>query len=132
MAFTHIPAPSLSRTPKYRELFERRISPRPPGSLSVRRPRCAQGEVDLAKGPPPVRIESRGVRTGPSGWQEIYAVVKRIPRGRVATYGQVALLLGRPRAARQVGYAMAALRGARHDVPWQRVLGARPRACAAV
>ena len=59
-------------------------------------------------------------------------MVKRIPRGRVATYGQVALLLGRPRAARQVGYAMAALRGARHDVPWQRVLGARPRARAAV
>lgn len=59
-------------------------------------------------------------------------MVKRIPRGRVATYGQVALLLGRPRAARQVGYAMAALRGARHDVPWQRVLGARPRSRAAV
>ncbi|HET6923600.1 MAG TPA: MGMT family protein, partial [Anaeromyxobacteraceae bacterium] len=55
-----------------------------------------------------------------------------IPRGRVATYGHVALLAGRPRAARHVGYAMAALRGARHRVPWQRVLGARPRALAAV
>ena len=59
-------------------------------------------------------------------------MVRRIPRGRVATYGQVASLLGRPRGARQVGYALAALRGTRHDVPWQRVLGARPRGRAAV
>jgi methylated-DNA-protein-cysteine methyltransferase related protein len=43
----------------------------------------------------------------------------------VATYAQVALLAGRPRAARHVGYALAALRGARHRVPWQRVLGRR-------
>jgi methylated-DNA-protein-cysteine methyltransferase related protein len=68
----------------------------------------------------------------PRGWQEIYALVRRIPRGRVATYGEIAALLGRPRAARQVGFAMAALRGARHDVPWQRVLGARPRGRAAI
>jgi methylated-DNA-protein-cysteine methyltransferase-like protein len=50
----------------------------------------------------------------------------------VATYGQVALLAGTPRAARQVGYALAALRGARHRVPWQRVLGSRPRGLAAI
>jgi methylated-DNA-protein-cysteine methyltransferase-like protein len=59
-------------------------------------------------------------------------VVSRIPRGRVATYGQVAMLAGRPRAARQVGYALSALRGARHRIPWQRVLGSRPRALAAI
>ncbi len=68
----------------------------------------------------------------PRGWSDFYAVVRCIPRGRVATYGQVALLAGRPRAARHVGYAMAALRGTRHRVPWQRVLGARPRGLAAV
>ncbi len=68
----------------------------------------------------------------PSGWTRFYRVVRRIPRGRVSTYGAVALAAGRPRAARQVGYAMAALRGARHRVPWQRVLGARPRGFAAV
>jgi len=68
----------------------------------------------------------------PAGWAEVYRVVRRIPRGRVATYGAVALALGRPRAARQVGYALAALRGAKHDVPWQRVLGARPRGLAAI
>ncbi len=68
----------------------------------------------------------------PEGWEEIYAVVRRIPRGKVTTYGAVAALLGKPRGARQVGYALAALRGARHDVPWQRVLGARPRGRATI
>jgi methylated-DNA-protein-cysteine methyltransferase related protein len=62
---------------------------------------------------------------GPKGWQAYYAVVRRIPRGRVATYAQVALAAGNPRAARHVGYALAALRGAKHRVPWQRVLGKR-------
>ena len=64
-------------------------------------------------------------RGPPKGWQAYYAVIRRIPRGKVATYAQVALLAGRPRAARHVGYALAALRGARHRVPWQRVLGKR-------
>jgi methylated-DNA-protein-cysteine methyltransferase related protein len=68
----------------------------------------------------------------PAGWSVYYRIVRRIPRGRVATYGGVALLAGKPRAARQVGYALAALRGAKHDVPWQRVLGARPRGRAAI
>jgi methylated-DNA-protein-cysteine methyltransferase-like protein len=68
----------------------------------------------------------------PRGWQAYYRVVARIPRGRVATYGQVALLAGKPRAARQVGYALSALRGTRHRIPWQRVLGARSRTHAAI
>jgi methylated-DNA-protein-cysteine methyltransferase-like protein len=72
------------------------------------------------------------MRSLPAGWAEIYRIVRRIPRGRVATYGAIAMLAGRPRGARQVGYALAALRGARHDVPWQRVLGARPRGMAAI
>jgi methylated-DNA-protein-cysteine methyltransferase-like protein len=54
----------------------------------------------------------------------IHAVVRRIPRGRVATYGQVALLAGLARQARLVGYALHALPG-RSDVPWQRVVNAR-------
>jgi len=58
-----------------------------------------------------------------SGYARIYAVVRRIPKGRVATYGQIAELAGLPRQARQVGYALAALRDAR--VPWQRVINAR-------
>jgi methylated-DNA-protein-cysteine methyltransferase-like protein len=72
-------------------------------------------------------LASRGVRSLPAGWSEYYRLVRRIPRGRVATYGGIALAAGKPRGARQVGYALAALRGAKHDVPWQRVLGARPR-----
>ena len=67
-----------------------------------------------------------------SFWDAVYAVVRRIPRGRVATYAQVALLAGRPRAARQVGYALAALRASRHRVPWQRVVGKRSEAWARI
>lgn len=36
----------------------------------------------------------------------VYEVVRRIPRGKVATYGQIAKIIGRPRAARYVGYAL--------------------------
>jgi methylated-DNA-protein-cysteine methyltransferase-like protein len=56
--------------------------------------------------------------------RRIQDVVKRIPRGRVATYGQIARLAGLGRQARLVGYAMAALpTGTR--VPWQRVVNAQ-------
>ena len=57
-------------------------------------------------------------------WGRIYAVVRRVPRGRVATYGQVAHLAGLPGHARQVGYALHAL-GPEADVPWQRVINAK-------
>ena len=39
-------------------------------------------------------------------FQEIYAIVKEIPRGKVMTYGQIAAMLGNPRLARRVGQAM--------------------------
>ncbi len=55
----------------------------------------------------------------------IYAVVRRIPAGRVATYGQVAALAGIPRGARQVGYALHALPDSAAGVPWQRVINAK-------
>ena len=58
--------------------------------------------------------------------QLIYAVVERIPYGRVATYGQVAALAGLPRHARLVGYALFALPEAR-EVPWHRVINAQGR-----
>jgi methylated-DNA-protein-cysteine methyltransferase-like protein len=57
-------------------------------------------------------------------YQRIYAVVRRIPRGRVATYGQIAELAGLPGHARQVGYALHALPSGT-AVPWHRVLNAR-------
>lgn len=56
--------------------------------------------------------------------QRIYAVVRRIPRGRVASYGQVAALAGLPGHARQVGYALHALPDGT-TVPWHRVINAR-------
>lgn len=59
-----------------------------------------------------------------SVYSRIYDVVRRIRTGRVATYGQVALTAGLPGHARQVGYAMAALRD-ESDVPWHRVVNAR-------
>lgn len=52
----------------------------------------------------------------------ILAVVRRIPRGRVATYGQVAMLAGYPRQPRLAGYA---LRHAGDSLPWHRVVNAR-------
>ena len=63
--------------------------------------------------------------TGRTGrYERIYAVVSRVPRGRVATYGQIAELAGLPGCARQVGYALHALTDDR-AVPWQRVINAR-------
>jgi len=59
-----------------------------------------------------------------STYTRIYAVVRRIPRGRVATYGQVAKLAGLPGRARQVGYALHALPPST-AVPWHRVVNAR-------
>jgi methylated-DNA-protein-cysteine methyltransferase-like protein len=59
-------------------------------------------------------------------YRRIYAVVGRIPRGRVASYGQVASLAGLPRQARLVGYALNVLPpGSR--VPWHRVVNAQGR-----
>lgn len=57
-------------------------------------------------------------------YQKIYAIIRRIPRGRVATYGQIAALAGIPRHARQVGYA---LRNTPDDLilPWHRVINAQ-------
>ncbi|HXV37301.1 MAG TPA: MGMT family protein [Myxococcota bacterium] len=59
-----------------------------------------------------------------SRYERIYAVVRAIPHGRVANYGQVAELAGLGGHARQVGYALHALRSER-GVPWHRVVNAR-------
>lgn len=56
----------------------------------------------------------------------IWQVIRRVPRGRVVTYGQVARLAGIPGRARQVGYALAALPES-STVPWQRVVNAAGR-----
>ena len=66
------------------------------------------------------RAPARGV----SAYSRIYVVVARIPRGRVASYGQIAEIAGLAGHARQVGYALASLEpGA--DIPWHRVVNAK-------
>ena len=54
----------------------------------------------------------------------IYAVIARIPHGRVATYGQIAALAGAPQHARQVGYALYDTPSGT-TLPWHRVINAR-------
>src|SRR5262245_45361726 len=66
---------------------------------------------------PPERDETR---------QRVLALVDSIPRGRVATYGEIARWAGLPRRARLVGRFLRELR-AESPLPWQRVLGARGR-----
>ncbi len=60
---------------------------------------------------------------------EIYAVVRQIPPGRVATYGQIGMSLSPPCPARTVGWALAALgrSGAGKEVPWHRVVNSQGR-----
>jgi methylated-DNA-protein-cysteine methyltransferase-like protein len=63
-------------------------------------------------------------RVASDRYERIYATVRRVPKGRVATYGQIATLAGLPGCARQVGYALYAL-DETNRVPWQRVINAR-------
>jgi methylated-DNA-protein-cysteine methyltransferase related protein len=56
-------------------------------------------------------------------WEPVYRLVKKIPRGRVTTYGELARALRLPGGARAVGYAMAACPNGR-GIPWHRVIGA--------
>jgi methylated-DNA-protein-cysteine methyltransferase-like protein len=57
--------------------------------------------------------------------RQVYALVRRVPRGRVITYGAIARLLGDPRKAREVGWAMAATPSESPPIPAHRVINAR-------
>ena len=57
-------------------------------------------------------------------YQKIYDTIKRIPSGKVATYGQIARLADLPKQARMVGYALYSLPEGQ-DIPWHRVINAR-------
>ena len=79
----------------------------------------------------PERRFAKRVREGPipatrGSYPRVYDVVMRIPRGRVATYGQVAALAGLPHAPRVAGYALHALPPG-SPVPWHRVVAAGGR-----
>jgi methylated-DNA-protein-cysteine methyltransferase-like protein len=66
-------------------------------------------------------MPSTAAKPAGSFFSRVYAAVQKIPRGRVATYGQVAAVLGSPRAAQAVGWALAVCDP--KVVPWQRVVG---------
>ena len=52
-------------------------------------------------------------------YQQVYDIVAQIPPGKVVSYGQIVRMLGRPRAAREIGRAM---RICPDGLPWQRVV----------
>jgi len=54
-------------------------------------------------------------------FNDVYEVCKKIPKGRVTTYGQIAIAIGRPRAARQVGWALHGT-PSELNLPWHRVV----------
>ena len=59
-----------------------------------------------------------------SFYGQVYEIVAQIPPGKVVTYGQIALVLGRPRQARIVGWAM---HHCPHGLPWHRVINSQGR-----
>lgn len=71
-----------------------------------------------SKTPAPIRISAFA--------QSVIDLVKRIPRGKVATYGQIAALAGKPHGARGVGWILHACANS-HRLPWQRVLNSQGR-----
>ncbi|MBU1036866.1 MGMT family protein [Patescibacteria group bacterium] len=57
-------------------------------------------------------------------YQKVLKLTKKIPKGKVATYGQIASMISTPRAARLVGWALHT--GAnKHHAPWQRVINSQ-------
>ncbi len=62
--------------------------------------------------------------------EKVYAIVRLIPEGQVTSYGRIAEMLDSPRGARQVGFAMSALKGKvddprYEDIPWHRVINSQ-------
>jgi methylated-DNA-protein-cysteine methyltransferase related protein len=70
-------------------------------------------------------MEKRVVTPGFHG--RVFELVREVPAGWVTTYGHIATLLGSPRVARHVGWALAASSNADEPVPWQRVINSRGR-----
>ncbi len=75
--------------------------------------------------PARTRPQQSGSDRLPRFFTYVYRLVSQVPKGKVVTYGQVAALLGAPRAARAVGTALRYLpRPFSRTVPWQRVINA--------
>lgn len=71
--------------------------------------------------------ELRRLRPSEKLFVRIYQLVRRVPKGKVVSYGQVARMIGPPCSARTVGWALASLRTSHVTpaVPWQRVINAK-------
>lgn len=93
------------------------MKPKPRRSTPRHAKSRRSGKTGAAERPP-------ATRTPESIYARIYDVIRRVPRGRVVTYGQVAWLAGIPNGARQVGYALRSLRGGT-TVPWHRVINSQ-------
>ena len=105
----------MKRSPKWP-----RVSVGPPS-------RFGEGSAAARRKPPafPVRKPRPAVTLrGDAAVEAICAVVRRIPRGWVATYGQVATMAGMPRRARLVGRVLQRL-DPKTNVPWHRVVNAK-------
>ncbi|MGE5235947.1 MAG: MGMT family protein [Acidobacteriota bacterium] len=74
--------------------------------------------------PQPGRVHGEVQGRRANAWQAVWEVVRRIPRGRVMTYGQISTLLGSRLSPKAVGWAM---HSCPEDVPWQRVVNAAGR-----
>lgn len=72
-----------------------------------------------------LQTESVGAGDRMSTYDKIYSVVRQIPAGQVATYGQIADLAGLSGQARLVGYALYQVDMQTSDVPWHRVINAK-------
>jgi methylated-DNA-protein-cysteine methyltransferase-like protein len=94
--------------------------------VKVTRGQCRQAPL---RTPPPRPRRRAPTSAPPRFYRLVYRLVRRVPRGRVVTYGQVAAILGQPRGARAVGMALGALGPSQVDaVPWHRGINA-PRRC---
>ncbi|MBV9957141.1 MAG: MGMT family protein [Acidobacteria bacterium] len=78
-------------------------------------------DPDVARRKPAVEAP-RAVQETHAYRERVYEIVRRIPAGRVMTYGQIAEMLGEGYTPRTVGYVMHA---AEEDVPWQRVINSQ-------
>ena len=81
----------------------------------------AIGIVEITKGAHCVDVPKKL-----SFFEKVYILVRMIPEGKVASYGQIAAYLGHPRAARTVGWALHGIPEG-SDVPWQRVINNKGR-----
>lgn len=105
----------MNRSPKWPRASFGRASRVVEGSATARRKSSA---FPIRKPLPAVTLR------GDAAAEAICAVVRRIPRGWVATYGQVATMAGMPRRARLVGRVLQRLEPTT-NVPWHRVVNAR-------